>query len=69
MKKAAANKAKKGGPPAKGAASAKPGAKSSTQAQTAKPSASAKKEGEEEQIVDKETRKKMDVAQLLNYCD
>ena len=69
MKKAAANKAKKGGPPAKGATSTKPGVKSSTQAQTTKPSASAKKEGEEEQVVDKETRKKMDIAQLLNYCN
>lgn len=64
MKKmAAAGKAKKGG---------KPGAKGGKGAPAAKAQAPPAKKEEpkkEEEVVDKETRKRMDVEQLLGFCD
>jgi len=68
---AAAGKAKKGG--AKGGAAAKGGAKGGKQgpaaAKPAQAQQPAKAEAAQEEVVDKETRKKMDTEQLLSFCD
>lgn len=72
QKMAAAGKGKKGG---KGGAAAKGGAKgkgaAGKAAAPAKPAAAAKPKPAPvvEEVVDKETRKKMDTQQLLDFCD
>ena len=67
-KMAAAGKGKKGA--AKGGAAGKGGAKGGKGGAAAKAPAPKKEEPKPEaEVVDKETRKKMDIEQLLGFCD